>query len=431
MSKQCEAADCKRLAAALCHHCDHHVCPKHFNEHIRLIQDELHPLTDRINELLQNLTRLTLDKLLDKWLSDLEKWRDHSHQLIDNIYARKQREIQTIGDKYERNFVLHKHEQSKVIEIVKQHVNELIQEGDATYKDIEQIRMKLDNIETCLNAFQHDFVNIEIEQLKIEQDSIQVKSNMILKSIDLTILTNESKMLEAFDSSTGTLACNDQLLLLDQPSKLYLYDKELKPVGNIDWPNGLIFDYCWCQHLELFIIISHTNVFTVDVSTCEIKLIESIKPNGSFYRCTSSDNTLYISHSEDGSQINEYDLSSFEFVKRWISPKTCQLDEWIGDLRHNNTNKRFGLTIRNRSKNEFYFQIRDVQMNVISSLTIADACGLRLSLLPPYNEWLISGSCNGDCLIQITSDGKLKSRTSYNIKIRNAILFRNYILAIR
>ncbi len=46
----CSINDCKRAATCLCHHCKKNVCSKHFNEHQAQINNELFPLTDRLNE---------------------------------------------------------------------------------------------------------------------------------------------------------------------------------------------------------------------------------------------------------------------------------------------------------------------------------------------------------------------------------------------
>jgi hypothetical protein len=46
----CSINGCKRAATCLCHHCKKNVCAKHFNEHQTQINDELLPLTDRLNQ---------------------------------------------------------------------------------------------------------------------------------------------------------------------------------------------------------------------------------------------------------------------------------------------------------------------------------------------------------------------------------------------
>ena len=46
----CSVQDCKRAATCLCLHCNEKVCSKHFNEHLIEINNELLPLTDRINQ---------------------------------------------------------------------------------------------------------------------------------------------------------------------------------------------------------------------------------------------------------------------------------------------------------------------------------------------------------------------------------------------
>ncbi len=49
-SLACSIDDCKRAAKCLCHHCNKNVCSRHFTEHQLQINNELVPLTDRLNE---------------------------------------------------------------------------------------------------------------------------------------------------------------------------------------------------------------------------------------------------------------------------------------------------------------------------------------------------------------------------------------------
>jgi hypothetical protein len=50
MASACSIRDCKRAATCLCHHCHQNVCFKHLSEHQVQINNELLPLTDRLNE---------------------------------------------------------------------------------------------------------------------------------------------------------------------------------------------------------------------------------------------------------------------------------------------------------------------------------------------------------------------------------------------
>jgi hypothetical protein len=46
----CSVDGCKRAVTCLCRHCQNDVCSKHFNEHQVEVNNELIPLTDRLNE---------------------------------------------------------------------------------------------------------------------------------------------------------------------------------------------------------------------------------------------------------------------------------------------------------------------------------------------------------------------------------------------
>jgi len=46
----CSMDGCKRAVTCLCRHCQKDVCSKHFNEHQIQVNNELIPITDRLNE---------------------------------------------------------------------------------------------------------------------------------------------------------------------------------------------------------------------------------------------------------------------------------------------------------------------------------------------------------------------------------------------
>jgi hypothetical protein len=46
----CSVDGCKRAVTCLCRHCQKDVCAKHFNEHQIQVNDQLIPVTDRLNE---------------------------------------------------------------------------------------------------------------------------------------------------------------------------------------------------------------------------------------------------------------------------------------------------------------------------------------------------------------------------------------------
>ena len=49
MAKRCLIEVCKREAETYCYHCSRDVCTKHYLEHKKWIQEQLHPLVDEMN----------------------------------------------------------------------------------------------------------------------------------------------------------------------------------------------------------------------------------------------------------------------------------------------------------------------------------------------------------------------------------------------
>ncbi len=60
----CSIDGCKRAVTCLCRHCQKDVCSKHFNEHQIQVNNELIPVTDRLNECESHF----LEILMMKWI---------------------------------------------------------------------------------------------------------------------------------------------------------------------------------------------------------------------------------------------------------------------------------------------------------------------------------------------------------------------------
>jgi hypothetical protein len=65
----------------------------------------------------------------------------------------------------------------------------------------------------------------------------------------------------------------------------------------------------------------------------------SISPDVDWWRGTCSDDRLFLSSAAEwGSSVYEFDLhSSFQLIKSWHAPMTCENDENICDLKYNDT----------------------------------------------------------------------------------------------
>ncbi len=71
MASTCSIDGCKRAVTCLCRHCQKDVCSKHFNEHQIQVNNELIPITDRLNECKKYFFRY-FDDFIDFYFSKNE-----------------------------------------------------------------------------------------------------------------------------------------------------------------------------------------------------------------------------------------------------------------------------------------------------------------------------------------------------------------------
>jgi hypothetical protein len=158
-SKVCEAEGnaCKKDVQALCYHCSKNLCRVHLMQHAQLIEDktqsELHSLADKFNELSSRFNHLSIsDDILKKPLIQLEKWRTEAHKKIDQIAENKRRELNDELERYRKDFFTKNEEQLVNMNNSKKMIAELIQENDASAKQIADLQKSIEEAEKYLNS---------------------------------------------------------------------------------------------------------------------------------------------------------------------------------------------------------------------------------------------------------------------------------------
>jgi hypothetical protein len=137
----------------------------HLMQHAQLIEDktrtELHSLADKLNELLSRFDHFSIsDDILKKPLSQLEKWRAEAHEKIDQIVEDKRREISDELDKYRKGLLTKNEEQLVKINVSKKMIAELIQEGDASTKQMADLQSSINEAEKYLKALNVPVIDI-------------------------------------------------------------------------------------------------------------------------------------------------------------------------------------------------------------------------------------------------------------------------------
>jgi DNA repair exonuclease SbcCD ATPase subunit len=193
----CSVDGCKRSIACLCRHCEKDVCSKHFNEHQIEVNNELIPITDRLNEckdlffVYQRLFRIIIFILVkmriridDKTgpLEILQKWKDKKLNEINEEYNRKVKEFETKISKYDQQI-------TRLIS----NIEELINEGDVSVDQVKQIQKTIDNLTNEINTLLTTEPINEILDTYVQMGGVRylVKAKIKCNNTDLYAIESE------------------------------------------------------------------------------------------------------------------------------------------------------------------------------------------------------------------------------------------------
>ncbi|CAF1128377.1 unnamed protein product [Rotaria sordida] len=426
MPPPCAIKTCKRKSRALCHCCNKNLCPDHLKEHDDLINSQVNPLVDEINNLNNQLSALNIDKVISKCRQKLDKWRHDCHIIIDRFYEEKcqelqQRCVQQVGQK------------RKKIHQLKLKTNELVQEQEVTRDDISSLKATINDIKRDVNQFEENGILVDVYPLIINQNLVYIEE-WTLNELNSSTLSSPYRTIDCSHDKWPVLASNNHFLLLDQYPNLCLFNKELTLLKQSPWEYGSILDMCWSSTLSSFIIITNKNgVFLINENLTSIEYIQMIEKK-QWLSCTCSDTSLFLTTNKSSSNIFQFNLlPSFHFVKQWKPPQTCNYDEFIHNIANNNGT--LALIISYKCKTAMRLELRSSstfdQLWSLSFYTMGSIeQWVNHVCLLKYDEWLVIDR-NTSRLLHVSKDGKVKAKWSYKGIVYNAVLFGSSILAIR
>jgi hypothetical protein len=165
-SSRCSISGCKRDFDTLCAHCQCNFCTKHYFEHVKLANDELVPLADRLNSMINSIQQLNP---IHQAFQQLEQWRAMSHRHIDKLCNEKKRQLQA---EVEQQIEIPMNKLRKL----SQQIKELLDEGDASFKQIEKIKKDLDECQKQCKQFEKaDYLRITLKPIEIETSYINAE----------------------------------------------------------------------------------------------------------------------------------------------------------------------------------------------------------------------------------------------------------------
>jgi hypothetical protein len=422
MSQPCAITNCKRASRTLCHCCNQNLCRDHFNEHDDLLNSQLNPLTDQINELADRLTAINIDRITNESRYKLNQWRIDCHQIIDRFYEKKCQEF----DRYVTGNI---DKQRREIADVRSKMTELIEKQETTNNDIDTLTSVIRNLEEKMNEIEHIHVEVDILPLVIDDSSIQIRKSKV-HQFDLISLQSAYRTIERGFESWNVLASNDRCLLMHIDSNLCLIREDLSVVKQKKWNHGVIKEMCWSSVLGGFIVTTGRDVLLVNGNTLSIERVQQIEDD-KWWSCGCSDKSLYLSRDAWDSSIFEYSLlPSIRFVKLWKTADKIKREQRVDAIVYKHGT--LALVINDRSIEAKLIELRSVetfsplwsiQLDVNYNSKVIHCCLLN------HDEWLLADWFTSR-LFHVSNEGKLKGTDTYQSVPCNMNLFRSKILVI-
>lgn len=423
MSQPCAIIKCKRPSRAVCDCCQSYLCLQHLSEHNAVLISELNPLVDEINNLNDRFKILNNENIFEKYREKLQQWRLDCYKNIDQLFEQKCQELhRRLTEKIEK--------QREDIDRMLSKVTEFIHQQEATQKDIDLLTETIHYLQVDMKNLEQNCFEIHISPLIIDENLIRIEEINDYE-FDPFTFSPVQKTINYVSESWYSLASSDQFLLIHQSPNLCLLNRQLSIVRQTLWPHHVIWNMCWSSALNQFIIVEENNIFLVNPNTMSIENLETIEKQ-KWLSCTTSDQYLFLSSKQWGSEIVKYRLlPSVSLIQKWKSPDTCQRDEFIDDIVYNNGNVL--LIITNQLKTTVRIELR-------SSETFDCIWILLLDILCKQNKTFCCCSLNNDewlmtdyetrRLIHITKNGQQKSAITYSEIPYQVCRFASHRLAI-
>ena len=415
MSRLHVADQCEHVVPVLCHCCDD-----------EKVNSQLNPLVDQINTLSAQLITLNVQELTSNCREKLDQWRENCCSMINQIYERK---CQELNRRCTKRIDLLQTE----IDQIRTKMVKLMSEQEVIPDDVEILTWNIDDVKRKFQHIKKNCFEIDFQPIHFDEDLISIKEGKTYQ-LNLSNLSKAYRNLTCTDQSWPAMISNDRFLLIDQYPNLFLFNQDLKLVQQIPWLYGFIRNICWSSILASFIVINNEKqIFLIKESSFTIERIHKIEEQ-SWWSCTCSDTSLFLTNTTMGTNIYQFDLlSSFQLIKRWKPPNSCKQSEYIDDIKY--INGTLALIIKISSSHTVHFELRSsttldrlwkVQLHVNKSwFQQTIRCCPILS-----DQWLVIEG-NTSHLFHILKNGKLKVMHEYQPSPINAVLFGTNTLVIR
>ncbi|UJR34083.1 hypothetical protein I4U23_021493 [Adineta vaga] len=341
--------------------------------------------TDQLNE-------FNIDQMYQDAHGKLSQWFNECQQRIKDFYDEKLEELRTYIDEIKIQY----DEKKRAIQT---HLNQL------ENRDEDESRLIFQAIQRNLDDLKQICIQINPRPIIIDESEI-----CIGKKFHLPNLSSNCSTISYSNLSSSAITSNNQYLLMHKHPFLYLIDRNTNQIKEYLWAYDWIRDMCWSSTLRKFFILTSNQIFFADEQILNVYAIENICKQ-TWFSCTCSEKSLYLSTFQWGSSIYEFNLqSSVNFVQQWKSPITCKSSEGVYDIQYNNTKLALVIKDSEDHKRCLVIKLSDT-FQTLWILSLDISMNVRLLTCCPLksNEWLVIDGANLS-LYHVTGQGKITEK---------------------
>ncbi|CAF2805445.1 unnamed protein product [Rotaria sp. Silwood2] len=196
------------------------------------------PLVVEVNEMNNELHKLTLKNLLHSSYKKLDEWRKKSHQMIEMYFTEKTKELDLYINEKVKNL------KNNFNEIYAK-INSFVNEKETTHEQINLLTFEIQGLHKDINKIKNNDFQIQINSLILDENLINFD-----QSFHASILPPVYRVIDRNEESFTPLATDNQFLLLHHEGTLLLVDEELTTPKQIPWNHGPIYDMCYSSALK-------------------------------------------------------------------------------------------------------------------------------------------------------------------------------------
>lgn len=259
-----------------------------------------------------DFSQLAFEFQWEQCFSLIDKWKTTMIEHINTIHEEKFSQIQFYKDQAEKDFTLDK--RNFIL-----NMNECFQHPCILSDEINTFKNKLNQLKQ--NIIHRPLpLNIQIEPYSLENSII------IHPILEKNLFKNRKILAEYQIQSIRLIATsNNQIVLINNQSKIFFYDKFLGLINEINienYTNEYLNDICWSDMYQTFLFLFDHSLWSTE--NCLLKKLAHIRNKNKFLNyLTSFKNYIYLIYNQG------------EFIDRWRIEPEWKLDKrWMKSIKN-------------------------------------------------------------------------------------------------